>query len=66
MNKTGDNNLEEKKNLKTKGNKALIINIAFFVILFGGMILVPLSGFLTAAVVIILAFIASLFYIYLS
>ncbi len=55
---------QEKKIWEIRGNRALLINIIFFVILFIGIILVPLSGLLTASIVIIVAFVASLIYLY--
>lgn len=56
---------EEKQKLKKKGRRALVINVVFFVILFAGMLLVPFSGFHVAAIVIAVAFVASLLYIYM-
>ncbi len=56
---------EEHKTWKLKGKKALIVNIIFFVVLFIGVILVPVSGFTTAAIFIVVVFIASILYIYL-
>lgn len=53
------------RELKAKGRRALIINVIFFLILFGAMFLVPLSGIWVAAAVIVIAFIASMLYIYL-
>ncbi|MEW5784662.1 MAG: hypothetical protein AB1767_06260 [Bacillota bacterium] len=55
----------DKQRLKKAGSRALIANIVFFVVLFGGMFLVPLSGIYVAAAVIIIAFIVSMLYIYL-
>ena len=54
----------ERQKLKKMGRRALIINIVFFLILFGGMFLVPYNA-LVAAVVIVVAFVASMLYIYL-
>ena len=62
-----ENNLYEKseeKRLKEKGNKALIANIIFFVVLFLVILLTPRLGVVPASVLILLAFIASLLYIY--
>lgn len=56
---------EEQKAWKSKGKKAMLVNIVFFLVLFIGIILVPLSGFAVAAVFIVLVFIASILYIYL-
>ena len=55
----------EKQKLKKAGSRALIANIVFFIVLFGGMFLVPLSGIYVAAAVIIVAFIIAMLYIYL-
>ncbi len=52
--------------LKRKGKKALKINIAFFATLFIGVLLVPLTSLLTSAVMVSIAFVACLAYIYLS
>lgn len=49
-----------------EGRKALIMNIVFFVVLLAGIVLVPILGLYFSAVAISLAFVASLFYIYLS
>jgi len=48
------------------GNKALILNIAFFAVLLGGIVLVPILRLGFSAVAIALAFVASLLYIYWS
>jgi hypothetical protein len=56
----------QKEELKAKGNRVLILNIIFFLVLFAGIFLVAYAGFLTAAIIIILAFIVSLLYIYFS
>lgn len=55
----------EKQKLKKMGKRALLTNIIFFVVLFGGMFLVPFSGIYVAAAVIALAFVVSMLYIYL-
>jgi uncharacterized membrane protein len=57
---------KQKEELKAKGNRVLILNIIFFLVLFAGIFLVVYAGFLTSAIVIILAFIVSLLYIYFS
>ena len=54
------------EHLHQEGTKALWINIAFFVILFIGILLVPVLGFGFSAIAIALAFIGSLLYIYLT
>ncbi|MBS3887247.1 MAG: hypothetical protein M1552_04020 [Firmicutes bacterium] len=61
--KGSSNDLEH---LHQEGTKALWINIAFFVILFIGILLVPVLGFGFSAIAIALAFIGSLLYIYLT
>ena len=66
---TTDNNSvsdNETKDWKSKGNRALIINIIFFLILFASIFLINLSGFAITVAVIMIAFIASILYIYLS
>ncbi|RJX29604.1 MAG: hypothetical protein C4554_00265 [Dethiobacter sp.] len=55
---------EQKKELKARGNKALILNIIFFLVLFAGMFLVVYTGLVTTVIVIFIAFIISLLYIY--
>ncbi len=55
----------DQQKLKKMGKRALLINIIFFVVLFGGMFLMPISGIYVAAAVIVVAFIASMLYIYL-
>ncbi len=55
---------EEKQNLKKMSKRVWLINIIFFAILFGGMFLVPISGIYVAAAVILVAFVASMLYIY--
>lgn len=47
------------------GKRVWVINIIFFAILFGSMFLVPFSGIYVAGAVILVAFIASMLYIYL-
>ncbi|MDO9534286.1 MAG: hypothetical protein Q7J85_02915 [Bacillota bacterium] len=56
----------QKEEMKAKGNRVLILNIIFFLVLFAGIFLVFYTGFLTTAIIIILAFIVSLIYIYFS
>ena len=60
----GSNN--DLEHLHQEGTKALWTNIAFFVVLFIGILLVPILGFGFSAVAIALAFIGSLLYIYLT
>lgn len=60
---TNENNMEK---LHKEGNKALIINIVFFVILFVGMLAVPFIGLTYSAIAIVIAFILSMLYIYLT
>ena len=61
--KGSNNDLEH---LHQEGAKALWINIAFFVVLFIGILLVPVIGFSFSAIAIALAFVGSLLYIYLT
>ncbi len=56
----------EHKDWKGKGHRALIINIIFFIVLLGCIFLIPLTGLATTAIIIIVAFIASVLYIYFS
>jgi Flp pilus assembly protein TadB len=56
---------QQQQKLKKMGKRALWINIIFFAVLFGGMFLVPVSGIYVAALVIVLAFVVSMLYIYL-
>jgi len=63
INKGTNNDLEQ---LHQEGTKALWINIAFFVVLFIGILLVPVIGFGFSAIAIALAFAGSLLYIYLT
>jgi uncharacterized membrane protein len=62
------NNLQtrEIEQLQHEGNKALILNILFFVVLFVGVLLVPVLGLTFSAIAIVLAFVFSLLYIYLT
>lgn len=55
----------ERQRLKKSGKRLLIINIVFFLVLLGGLFLVPFSGLLVASVVIGLAFIVSMISIYM-
>jgi len=57
---------KQKEELKARGNKALILNIVFFLVLFAGMFLVVYTGLVTTAVIIFIAFVVSLLYIYFS
>ncbi len=57
---------KQKEELKARGNKALILNIIFFVVLFLGIFMVSYTGLAVTAVVISVVFIASLLYIYYS
>ena len=59
-----NNDNQNKKEWRTKGNKALIINIIFFVILFIGILLVPAIGWVAPAIIITLVFAGFLWYIY--
>ncbi|MBS3947698.1 MAG: hypothetical protein KGZ57_05245 [Dethiobacter sp.] len=49
-----------------EGHKALILNIVFFAVMMGGILLVPTLGFVFSVMVISIAFAASIAYIYLT
>ncbi|MBS3897515.1 MAG: hypothetical protein KGZ54_06720 [Dethiobacter sp.] len=66
MTSTGKGSSNDLEHLHQEGTKALWINIAFFVVLFVGILLVPILGFGFSAIAIALAFVASLLYIYLT
>lgn len=57
---------QDLEHLHHEGNKALIMNIIFFVVLFVGILLVPMVGIGFAALAISLSFILSMLYIYLT
>ncbi|EEG76016.1 hypothetical protein [Dethiobacter alkaliphilus] len=57
---------EDFEQLQSDGAKALIMNIVFFVILFAGILLVPVIGFGISAIAIGISFIFSMLYIYLT
>ncbi len=57
---------ENKQELKTRGKRALILNIIFFLVLFLGIFMVAYTSLAVTAVVISIAFVASLLYIYYS
>ncbi len=59
-------NEKNKEELKKEGKKALILNIIFFIVLFAGMFLVPLASLKVSIIVISIAFVASLLYIYFT
>jgi uncharacterized membrane protein (DUF485 family) len=53
-------------NLPKKRNKRIwIFTLIFFAFLFGSVIVIPLSGFHTTAAIIVIAFGASILYVYL-
>ncbi len=54
------------KELKRKGKKALKLNVVFFLMLFIGVLLVPMAGLQTAVIVISVACVLCLLYIYLT
>ncbi len=56
----------QKEELKAKGNKALLMNIIFFVVLFIGILIFTTTGLVPTVIIISLVFAASLLYIYLS
>ncbi len=55
---------QNKEEWKAKGNRAMIINIIFFAVLFMGIILVPLYGLLTASIIVLILFVPAIIYIY--
>ena len=55
-----------KKEMKAKGSKALLINVIFFFILFLGIIMVAYTNLTTTVIIISVAFVVSILYIYLS
>ncbi len=56
----------QKEELKAKGNKALLMNVIFFLVLFVGILLATTTGLVPTVIIITLVFVASLLYIYLS
>jgi hypothetical protein len=54
------------QHLHHEGTKALILNIVFFVVLFAGILLVPVIGFGLSAISIAVTFVVSMLYIYLT
>jgi hypothetical protein len=52
--------------LGKKANKALVLNIIFFVVLFLGMLSLPFVGFYTSALIVSLIFVLTIVYIYLT
>lgn len=63
---TGKVQSQELEHLHQEGTKALIMNIVFFVVLFAGILLVPVVGFGISAIAIALTFVVSMLYIYLT
>jgi len=59
---TGNQNNEQ---TKKPSRKALIVNLIFFALLFGGVIIIPLSGLATLIALILIVFSASIIYTYL-
>ena len=57
---------EHKKELKRKGKKALKLNVVFFLILFLGVLMVPVFGLEIAAIAITVSCALCLLYIYLT
>ncbi len=55
---------KEQKDWKSKGNRALIINIIFFILLIGCIFLIPVTSFEVTVVVMFVVFIACILYIY--
>ncbi|MBS4030195.1 MAG: hypothetical protein KGZ63_02045 [Clostridiales bacterium] len=66
MANTNNMQSQDLEHLHHEGNKALVINIIFFVVLFVGILLVPLVGIGFASIAISLSFIVSMLYIYLA
>ncbi len=64
MSMENENTKNEKKVWKTQGTRLLIINIIFFVIMTLGILVLPVSSIVVAAVTITVAFTVSLVYIY--
>lgn len=56
----------EEKDLPQKGLRALLVNIFFFLVLLGGMALLPLLGIRAVAGVVAFSFVFSFAYIYLT
>lgn len=59
-------NPQEFEHLQSAGTKALILNIVFFVVLFAGILLVPVIGFAYSALAIAATFLFTMLYIYLT
>lgn len=57
---------KDMEQLHKEGNKALVINILFFIVLFAGMLAVPFIGLTYSAIAIGIAFVLSMLYIYLT
>jgi Na+/H+ antiporter NhaD/arsenite permease-like protein len=57
---------EHKKELKRKGKKAMKLNVVFFLILFLGVLMVPVFGLQVAAIAITVACALCLLYIYFT
>lgn len=66
MSNIGNIQGQEFEQVQQNGNKALILNIVFFVILFAGILIVPVLGFKFSAIAISASFILSMLYIYLT
>lgn len=63
---TSKTHSQDYEQLQNDGTKALIMNIVFFIVLFAGILLVPVIGFGFSAIAIGVTFIASMLYIYLT
>ena len=57
---------EQKKELKRKGKKALKLNVVFFLILFIGVLMVPVFGLQVAGITITILCALTLLYIFLT
>ncbi len=56
----------EAKQLKVKAGQFLVLNIAFFLILFFAMLSVPFVGGIPAALIVSCVFVITVFYIYFT
>lgn len=66
MANTGKLHSQSIEQIQQDGNKALILNIIFFVVLFAGILVVPVVGLAYSALTISVSFVASMLYIYLT
>jgi hypothetical protein len=66
MANTGKLHSQSIEQIQQDGKKALILNIIFFVVLFAGILVVPVVGLAYSALAISVSFVASMLYIYLT